>query len=78
MTSSFVDEVHRVGKEFFALPLKEKQNYSRTVEDIQGYGNDSVLSEHQTLDWTDRLYLITNPEDQRKFKYWPQNPQSFR
>lgn len=78
MTSSFVDQVHRVGKEFFALPSKEKQNYSRSVEDTEGYGNDSVLSEHQTLDWNDRLYLITNPEDQRKFKYWPQNPQSFR
>ncbi|GFS41755.1 2-oxoglutarate (2OG) and Fe(II)-dependent oxygenase superfamily protein [Actinidia rufa] len=57
LTSSFLDKVHEVAKQFFALPIEEKQIYSRTVEDIEGYGNDSVLSEHQTLDWTDRLYL---------------------
>ena len=78
MTSSFLDKVHNVGKQFFALSIEEKQKYSRTVDDIEGYGNDSVLSENQTLDWTDRLYLIVNPEDQRKLKFWPKNPESFR
>ncbi|KAK1371189.1 Codeine O-demethylase [Heracleum sosnowskyi] len=45
---------------------------------MEGYGNDPVFSEHQILDWTDRVYLITNPEDQRKFQLWPQNPENFR
>ena len=78
MTSSFLDKVHEVAKQFFALPIEEKQIYSRTVEDIEGYGNDSVLSEHQTLDWTDRLYLTVSPEDQRRLGFWPENPQNFR
>ncbi|KAL6974076.1 hypothetical protein U1Q18_028258 [Sarracenia purpurea var. burkii] len=78
MESSFLDQVREVAKQFFSLPMEEKQKYSRTVEDLEGYGNDSVLSEHQTLDWTDRLYLTISPEDQRKFRFWPQNPENFR
>lgn len=78
MASSFLDKVREVTKEFFALPMEEKQKYSRTLEDIEGYGNDTVVTEHQTLDWTDRLYLLVRPEDQRKLKLWPENPDTFR
>lgn len=78
MTSSFLDQVHSIGRDFFALPLSEKRKWSRTAEVTEGYGNDSELSEHQILDWNDRLYLTTNPEDQRKYQFWPQNPESFR
>ncbi|KAF5934889.1 hypothetical protein HYC85_026018 [Camellia sinensis] len=77
MESSFLDKLQEIAKQFFVLPIEEKHKYSRTVEDLEGYGNDSVLSEHQILDWTDRLYLIVSPEDQRKLKFWPQNPECF-
>ncbi|XAR66842.1 Codeine 3-O-demethylase [Bertholletia excelsa] len=78
MTSSFLDEVSEVAKRFFALPMDEKQKYARTVDDVEGYGNDSVLSEHQSLDWMDRLYLNVSPEDIRKLRFWPENPENFR
>lgn len=78
MTSPFLDQVREVAKKFFALPMEEKQRYSRTLEDIEGYGNDTVLTENQILDWTDRLYLLVSPEDQRKLKLWPENPETFR
>lgn len=78
MTSEFIDKVREVTKSFFALPLEEKQRYSRDINDLDGYGNDTVVSEKQTLDWTDRLYLKVYPEDQRKQKYWPENPLVFR
>ncbi|GMQ07289.1 hypothetical protein CsSME_00051543 [Camellia sinensis var. sinensis] len=78
MESSFLDKLQEIAKQFFVLPIEEKHKYSRTVEDLEGYGNDSVFSEHQILDWTDRLYLIVSPEDQRKLKFWPQNPECFR
>ena len=78
MTSSFLDQVHSIGRDFFALPLEKKLECSRSAEDIEGYGNESMQSEHRILDWADRLYLTTNPEDQRKFQFWPQNPENFR
>ncbi|XP_059296665.1 flavonol synthase/flavanone 3-hydroxylase-like [Lycium ferocissimum] len=77
---SFLDKMHEISKQFFALPTEEKLKYARTVDAdaIEGYGNDSVLSEKQTLDWTDRLYLNVFPEDIRKLQFWPQKPECFR
>ncbi|ONI13831.1 hypothetical protein PRUPE_4G248600 [Prunus persica] len=77
MTPEFLDKVREMTKQFFALPLEEKQKYLRQINDIQGYGNDMVFSEQQTLDWSDRLYLSVYPEEHRKLKFWPQNPKSF-
>ncbi|EXB51694.1 hypothetical protein L484_018924 [Morus notabilis] len=50
--------------------------YLREENDIEGYGNDMVLSEQQKLDWTDRLYLAIYPEDQYKFQLWPEKPEA--
>lgn len=78
MTHSFLDKIREVTKQFFHLPMAEKQKYSREFDGIEGYGNDMILSEKQTLDWTDRLYLTVNPQDQRKLKFWPESPEAFR
>lgn len=78
MTSSFLDKIREVSKQFFGFPMEEKQKYSREADSIEGYGNDMILSDHQTVDWTDRLYLTISPEDQRKIKFWPENPKDFR
>ncbi|PHT33433.1 hypothetical protein CQW23_25233 [Capsicum baccatum] len=80
---SLVDEVCKVSRQFFDLSMDEKQKYGRAPDNTEGYGNDMVLSENvlpenQTLDWTDRLYLLVHPEDKRKLKCWPENPKSFR
>jgi len=77
LTGTFLDKVQEVQKKFFALPLEEKQKYSRAIDDLDGYGNDTVVPKHQTLNWTDRLYLTFYPEDQRKLKYWPNEPHEF-
>ncbi|WCJ28862.1 2-oxoglutarate (2OG) and Fe(II)-dependent oxygenase superfamily protein [Euphorbia peplus] len=78
MTDEFLDQVREVAKNFFGLPEEEKKKYSRESDSIEGYGNDMVLSESQTLDWTDRLYLTFTPQHQRRLKFWPQNPLAFR
>ncbi|ESQ47087.1 hypothetical protein EUTSA_v10028311mg [Eutrema salsugineum] len=44
----------------------------------QGYGNDTIFTDDQPLDWIDRLHLTTYPEDQRKLKFWPEIPTGFR
>ena len=36
--NSLIDGVKRVGKEFFQLPLEEKQKYAVKGGDLQGYG----------------------------------------
>ncbi|KAL9223950.1 hypothetical protein vseg_000032 [Gypsophila vaccaria] len=78
LSSAFLDEVREVTKQFFDLPLEEKQKYARAVNDYDGYGNDTVVSENQILDWTDRLFLTVHPADQQKLQFWPEKPLAFR
>lgn len=78
MSSSFLNEVWELMRQFFALPIEEKRKYASPADDMEGYGNDMVLSEQQVLDWNERLLLIVSPEDQRKLDVWPQKPESFR
>ncbi|XP_022871571.1 protein SRG1-like [Olea europaea var. sylvestris] len=75
---SLLEKIREVGRQFFHLPMMEKQKYAREAGKIDGYGNDMILFENQTLDWFDRLMLLVHPENERKLKFWPENPQSFR
>lgn len=82
MEPGFLGEVMKVTRDFFKLPLEEKQKYSNLVNGnevrIEGYGNDMVVSEKQILDWCDRLYIIVEPESRRINSLWPTQPPSFR
>ncbi|KAI7735747.1 hypothetical protein M8C21_015404 [Ambrosia artemisiifolia] len=75
---SFLDKVREVSRLFFDLPAEEKKKYLREENDLEGYGNDMVLSDHQILDWTDRLYLTVFPKDQRMLQFWPKSSTEFR
>ncbi|KAF5203335.1 S-norcoclaurine synthase [Thalictrum thalictroides] len=80
--STLLDELQRTAKEFFDLPMEEKHKYSTNFngkqELLQGYGNDLIVSDDQVIDWSDRLYLLVKPLDQRNYKLWPQHPTGFR
>ncbi|KAJ0576232.1 putative thebaine 6-O-demethylase [Helianthus annuus] len=78
MDGSFLDKVREVSRVFFDLSAEEKKKYLREEDDLEGYGNDMVLSDHQTLDWTDRLYLTVLPQDQQRLQFWPKIPTNFR
>ncbi|XP_059433486.1 protein SRG1-like [Corylus avellana] len=77
ISSSFLDKVRGVAKQFFSLPVEEKQKYSRAVNESEGYGNDVIVSEKQVLDWSYRLTLRVFPEDRRRLNLWPENPTDF-
>ncbi|XP_048326134.2 S-norcoclaurine synthase 1 [Ziziphus jujuba] len=63
---------------FFYLPLEDKKNYAMAENDIQGYGQVHVVSEHQKLDWCDMSFLITQPPEYRNFKFWPTTLPGFK
>ncbi|KAJ0267153.1 Non-hem dioxygenase N-terminal domain-containing protein [Hirschfeldia incana] len=77
ITEALLDKIYEVTKRFFALSAEEKQKYARETGSFQAYGNDMILLDDQVLDWTDRLYLTTYPEDQRQLKLWPRVPIKF-
>ncbi|XP_050204222.1 codeine O-demethylase-like [Mercurialis annua] len=81
ITNSFLDELQSVIKQFFALPMEEKQKYARgTGESREGYGEDDmVVDEGQPIvNCNHRLTLILSSEDQQQLTFWPQSPPNFR
>ncbi|XP_077222996.1 protein SRG1-like isoform X1 [Tasmannia lanceolata] len=83
ISSSLLDEVGQLARDFFNLPMKEKQRYSKIgigghEDGMEAYGNDIVYSEDQILNWNDRLFLLVTPEEERKLDRWPENPSTFR
>ncbi|KAM7480317.1 hypothetical protein LguiA_028530 [Lonicera macranthoides] len=78
ISSSLLDKIRKVAKEFFEQPMDEKKKCAKTVLEFEGYGADPVPEEGQPLDWSDRLMLEVYPKDKRNLKLWPENPSSFR
>ncbi|KAG4972650.1 hypothetical protein JHK82_038321 [Glycine max] len=76
-SSSLLDKVRQVAREFFEQPMEQKKIISKGVEEFEGYGADPVPEEGQSLDWSDRLFLDVS-EDTRKPSLWPENPSSLR
>ena len=75
---SLLEKIRQVAREFFEQSMEEKKKYAKGVDDFEGYGADPVPAEGQSLDWSDRLFLDVYPQDQKKPKFWPENPTSFR
>nr|TKW19930.1 hypothetical protein SEVIR_4G052000v2 [Setaria viridis] len=64
------------------LPLEEKQKCSNLVDgkrfQVEGYGKDQVKAQDQVLDWSDRLNVKVEPQDERNLAKWPRHPEHFR
>lgn len=64
-------------KEFFKLPLEEKEVFAPVPGGLQGYGQKLDVNEEK-LEWHDLLFLITRPLDSKNLRFWPTHPSSFR
>ncbi|CAI8612670.1 unnamed protein product [Vicia faba] len=73
-----MQNMKNVAYEFFKLPIREKDKYAMLSNDVHGYGHAYVVSEDQTLDWTDTLFLLIYPDRFRKLQFWPKTPQEFK
>ncbi|KDP20394.1 hypothetical protein JCGZ_05277 [Jatropha curcas] len=65
-------------KEFFELPLTEKEGWAQKPGSSEGYGQLFVTSEHQKLPWNDMVFLKVIPFESTKFEFWPAKPHQFR
>ncbi|KAG8480931.1 hypothetical protein CXB51_025602 [Gossypium anomalum] len=73
-----VEDIEKVAKDFFMLPLQEKQKYPMAPGTVQGYGQAFVFSENQKLDWCNMFALGVEPPCIRNPKLWPSKPVNFR
>ncbi|KMT06782.1 hypothetical protein BVRB_7g159410 [Beta vulgaris subsp. vulgaris] len=75
--SELLDEIREMSKQFFKLPLEEKEMYSSKGDSIEGYGNDNAIR-RENFNWNDKLHLQVFPHCKRQLQYWPEKPQTFR
>ena len=73
LEASLMDAVMNASREFFRQPIEEKQKCSNLIDgkhfQVEGYGNDVVMTQDQILDWSDRLHLRVEPEDERNLAH---------
>uniref|UniRef100_A0A8R7V0U5 Non-haem dioxygenase N-terminal domain-containing protein n=1 Tax=Triticum urartu TaxID=4572 RepID=A0A8R7V0U5_TRIUA len=80
--ATMMDDMMSASREFFWRPLEDKQRYNNLIGgeqfQFEGYGNNRVRSPYQILDWSDRIYLKVEPEDERHITLWSTHPENFR
>uniref|UniRef100_A0A0E0N7B7 Fe2OG dioxygenase domain-containing protein n=1 Tax=Oryza rufipogon TaxID=4529 RepID=A0A0E0N7B7_ORYRU len=72
-----MEEMEKAAREFFMLPLEEKEKYPMEHGGIQGYGHAFVFSDDQKLDWCNMLALGVEPAFIRRPNLWPTTPANF-
>ncbi|ERN16958.1 protein SRG1 [Amborella trichopoda] len=72
---ALLEKMEGVAKEFFMLPLEEKEKYPMAPGTVQGYGHAFIFSEDQKLDWCNMLALGIHPHHIRNPLLWPKKPQ---
>ncbi|KAH6824337.1 2-oxoglutarate and oxygenase superfamily protein [Perilla frutescens var. hirtella] len=67
-----------VWREFFQLPLAEKQKLANSPATYEGYGSRLGVSEGISLDWSDYFFLHYLPVELRNEEKWPTLPVTCR
>ncbi|KAK7407473.1 hypothetical protein VNO78_09424 [Psophocarpus tetragonolobus] len=75
---STMENVKKGIEEFFNLPMEEKKKFWQNKGELEGYGQNFVVSEEQKLEWADLFYILTLPSHVRNPRLFPSIPQPFR
>ncbi|XP_062096715.1 codeine O-demethylase-like [Humulus lupulus] len=73
-----VEDVKSRIKEFFDMPMEEKNKFRQQSGELEGLGQAFVVSEEQKLDWADMFFVVTQPKHLRKPHLLPNLPLPFR
>ncbi|KAF4347021.1 hypothetical protein G4B88_011448 [Cannabis sativa] len=65
-------------KEFFNMPIEEKNKFRQQSGELEGLGQAFVVCEEQKLEWADMFYIVTQPNHLRKSHLLPKLPLPFR
>lgn len=79
VADELVKEMKRHSRDFFDLPLEEKQRYAQKEGGLEGYGQSYqpfIASEKK--EWSDMMFVNALPVEDRDLNFWPENPRGFR
>nr|ABP57081.1 anthocyanidin synthase [Coleus scutellarioides]ABP57082.1 anthocyanidin synthase [Coleus scutellarioides] len=74
-----ISRVKAAGKEFFELPVEEKEKHAndQAAGNVQGYGSKLANNASGQLEWEDYFFHCVFPEEKRELSIWPQNPPDY-
>ncbi|MQL97278.1 hypothetical protein Taro_029967 [Colocasia esculenta] len=70
--------MREVWREFFHLPMEEKQRYANSPQTYEGYGSRLGIQKGAILDWGDYFFLHLLPPSLKDPNKWPKLPSSCR
>ncbi|OVA03756.1 Oxoglutarate/iron-dependent dioxygenase [Macleaya cordata] len=75
-----IKKLQSVGKEFFELPLEEKEAYAKPPDSqsLEGYGTRLQKEIEGKKAWVDHLFHNVWPPSRINYQFWPKNPPSYR
>ncbi|KAF5940967.1 hypothetical protein HYC85_022134 [Camellia sinensis] len=72
VSHELMKRIREVWREFFELPLEEKQAYANSPATYEGYGSRLGVEKGMKLDWSDYFFLHYLPESLRVGKHPPE------
>ncbi|KAG1354758.1 leucoanthocyanidin dioxygenase [Cocos nucifera] len=74
-----IEKVRRVGKEFFDLPIEEKEKYAndQSTGKIAGYGSKLANNASGQLEWEDYFFHLIFPQEKADMSVWPKYPADY-
>ncbi|KAL1545484.1 Jasmonate-induced oxygenase 2, variant 2 [Salvia divinorum] len=78
VSSDLMARSREAWREFFQLPLAEKQSYANSPATYEGYGSRLGVEKGISLDWSDYFFLHFLPIGLRDENKWPTLPVSCR
>ncbi|KAH9772179.1 hypothetical protein KPL71_012941 [Citrus sinensis] len=74
VSSSLVEKVTAEVHDFFDLPMEEKEKFWQRPGEIEGFGQNFVVSKEQKLDWGYGFTMFSLPALLRKPHLFPKLP----
>lgn len=78
VSAKLLMSVREVSREFFCLPLEEKQKHANDPGTYVGYGSRTGVQKDAILDWGDYYYHNYLPLSIREEDRWPSKPDEYR
>ncbi|KAL6987823.1 Jasmonate-induced oxygenase 2 [Sarracenia purpurea var. burkii] len=78
VSHELMKRTREVWREFFRLPLEEKEAYGNSPATYEGYGSRLGVEKGISLDWSDYFFLQYLPLSARDHNKWPKLPLSCR
>ncbi|KAH9311642.1 hypothetical protein KI387_026677, partial [Taxus chinensis] len=73
-----IRQARQVARQFFSLPLEEKQSYANSPKTYEGYGSRLGIDKGALLDWGDYFFLHLLPLSIKDINKWPAKPTLYR